>query len=91
MEVEMDIEGEYEQAQPWFHKDADREAAVNILKDQECGTFLVRPSSIVGNYVISRVDENGEVRHRLIYRLFPGFSPKQAPDEPYVRYDYLCL
>lgn len=56
-----DKEGAYEQSQPWFHKNANRANAVEILKGQECGTFLVRPSSIAGHYVISRVDETGEV------------------------------
>jgi hypothetical protein len=83
-----DLEGAYEQSQPWFHEQADRAYACELLKDQECGTFLVRPSSLAGNYVISRVDEKGEVRHRLIYRLYPGFSPLQAPEEPVLRYNY---
>ena len=81
-----DEEGAYEQSQPWFHKEGDRAYAHKVLKDEERGSFLVRPSSIQGHYVISRVHETGEVRHRLIYRLFPGFSPMQNADEQPVRY-----
>ena len=81
-----DEEGAYEQSQPWFHKQGDRAYAHKVLKDEERGSFLVRPSSIQGHYVISRVHETGEVRHRLIYRLFPGFSPMQNADEQPVRY-----
>lgn len=85
-DMATDAEGAYEQSQPWFHKNADRAYAMEVLRNQECGSFLVRPSSLAGHYVISRMDEVGEVRHRLIYRLYPGFSIKEDPKDLASRY-----
>jgi hypothetical protein len=59
--------------QPWFHKFATRESAIELLKNQPIGTFLIRPSSR-GCYAMSWVDETNEIRHNLIYNHFPGYS-----------------
>jgi hypothetical protein len=60
--------------QPWFHRNASRDDAMERLKDQDIGTFLIRPSSHPGCYAMSWVDENTQIRHNLIYNKFPGFT-----------------
>lgn len=60
--------------QPWFHRNASRDDAMDRLEDQDIGTFLIRPSSHPGCYAMSWVDENTQIRHNLIYNKFPGFT-----------------
>ena len=60
--------------QPWFHRNASRDDAMERLKDQDMGTFLIRPSSHPGCYAMSWVDENNQIRHNLIYNKYPGFT-----------------
>lgn len=59
--------------QPWFHKSATRESAIEMLTGQPVGTFIIRPSSR-GCYAMSWVSETNEIKHNLIYNHYPGYS-----------------
>jgi len=72
--------------QPWFFRQATRDIALQILKGKDVGTFLARPSSHRGCYAMSYVIENGDIRHDLIYDLYPGFSLHQKPASHVERY-----
>jgi SH2 domain. len=66
--------------QPWFCKKVNRDIAQNLLKGKEAGTFLIRPSSRQGCYAMSYVLDSGDIRHDLIYDLYPGFSLYEKPE-----------
>jgi hypothetical protein len=66
--------------QPWFFKQASREIALSLLTNRDSGSFLVRPSSQRGCYALSYVTPTGEIRHDLIYDLYPGFSLQKNPN-----------
>eukprot|EP01087_Luapelamoeba_hula_P009992 TRINITY_DN2617_c0_g1_i2.p1 TRINITY_DN2617_c0_g1~~TRINITY_DN2617_c0_g1_i2.p1 ORF type:complete len:1337 (+),score=215.61 TRINITY_DN2617_c0_g1_i2:120-4130(+) len=64
--------------QPWFHKHATRNDANTLLRNQQNGAFLIRPSSQRGCYAMTFV-ANGEIKHNLIYGLMPGYSLEEKP------------
>ncbi|KAK4295677.1 hypothetical protein Pmani_031777 [Petrolisthes manimaculis] len=55
----------------WYHGDLDREEVSELLRSEgrktRDGTFLVRPSTRAGGYVLS-VRDGYEVRHLLLYQ-----------------------
>ena len=67
----------------WFHGDLGRVEAETRLAQREPGTFLVRFSSIVGYFTITRISSDGHIFHQRIvqtpgqnfrvnYRTFPS-------------------
>ena len=53
---------------PWFHGDIETAEAELILKQRPVGTFLIRFSSIVGHYTISKVDTNRITHQRIMHQ-----------------------
>lgn len=75
--------------QPWFHKFATRQSAIEMLTNQPVGTFIIRPSSR-GCYAMSWVSETKEIKHNLIYNHFPGYS-LSSPNDAVVGKKYETL
>merc|ERR1712137_131792 len=58
----------------WFHGDIGQVEAENRLAKREVGTFLIRFSSIVGCFTISKVCERAITHQRIIHHPGQGFS-----------------
>lgn len=58
----------------WFHGDIGQVEAENRLARRDVGTFLIRFSSIVGCFTISKVCERALTHQRIIHHPGQGFS-----------------
>mmetsp|Transcript_16269 Transcript_16269/g.63418 ORF Transcript_16269/g.63418 Transcript_16269/m.63418 type:complete len:730 (+) Transcript_16269:107-2296(+) len=61
-------------SEPWFHGDIGVEEAENRLLGRKDGTFLIRFSSIVGCYTISKIQGRVITHQRIIHKPGVGFS-----------------
>lgn len=58
----------------WFHGDIGQVEAENRLAKRQIGTYLIRFSSIVGCFTISKVCERAFTHQRIIHHPGQGFS-----------------
>ncbi|XP_023322657.1 phosphatidylinositol 3-kinase regulatory subunit alpha [Eurytemora carolleeae] len=71
-EMETQDLSHYKQSN-WLLLNCDRPKAVNLLRNKEDGTFLIRQSSN-GQYALSIVHSHGEIGHCLILRGKDGYG-----------------
>ena len=58
----------------WFHGDIGQLEAENRLAKRDVGTFLIRFSSIVGCFTISKVCDRALTHQRILHHPGQGFS-----------------
>merc|ERR1739848_535138 len=64
-------------AQPWFI-DGSRHDAESVLRDEEAGSFVIRPSSQPNCLALSHKVSNGSIGHALIHDTPQGYRLEQT-------------